>query len=137
MGNRNHETTESEGRMVETEEVEPEVEKAEKRKAAIDRLNRTASEDALWDTIVLHEGYPFFTFKNLEFTYRVSGGEIFIDRKQKSKSITKSTVFMAYRIAKQRMAEEGFVKGPKKLETFGASYLYPMFIYFGIIKPQM
>lgn len=104
-----------------------------KRQAALANLTRTASEDALWDVIVLHEGCPFYTFKNLEFTYRVSGGEIFIDRKQKSKSITKSTVFMAYRIAKQRMEEDGFVKGPKKLETFGASYLYPMFIHFGII----
>lgn len=112
--------------------MDKELEK--KRQAALSRLAEAPSEDALWDVIVLHEGYPFYTFKNLEFTYRVSGGEIFIDRKQKSKSITKSTVFMAYRIAKQRMEEDGFVKGPKKLETFGASYLYPMFIHFGIIR---
>lgn len=45
---------------------------------------------------------------------------------------------MAYDNARRLMDETGFVKGPKKLETFGASYLYPMFLHFGIIrsKPQ-
>ena len=100
------------------------------------KLQENGSEETLWEAIVLFAGYPFRTFKNLEFQYTVSGGEIFIDRKQKSKSITKSTVLMAYAIAKRVMGEVGYVKGPKKLETFGASYLYPMFSHFGIIKTK-
>ena len=28
----------------------------------------------------------------------------------------------------------GAVTGPKKLGTFGASYLYPMFLRFGVVK---
>lgn len=114
-------------------------EKLEQERACIiEKLREDGAEQTLWDAIVLYEGYPFRTVKDLEFQYRVSGGEIFIDRKQKSKSITKSTVLMAYANARRLMEEVGFVKGPKKLETFGASYLYPMFLHFGIIraKPQ-
>ena len=100
------------------------------------KLQENGSEETLWEAIVLFAGYPFRTFKNLEFQYTVSGGEIFIDRKQKSKSITKSTVLMAYAIAKRVMGEVGYVKGPKKLETFGASYLYPIFQEIGVIVPE-
>lgn len=56
----------------------------------------------------------------LEFTYRIHGGEMFVDRK--TKSITRSTVMTAYRRA---LEQNCFVSGPKKLGTFGASYLYP------------
>lgn len=108
----------------------------QERENILKKLHEDGAEETLWDAIVLFEGYPFHTVKNLEFQYTVSGGEIFIDRKQKSKSITKSTVLMAYANARRLMAETGFVKGPKKLETFGASYLYPMFIHFGIIQTK-
>lgn len=106
------------------------------RERIVRKLREDKTEDALWEAIVLFEGYPFRTVKDLEFKYTVSGGEIFIDRKQKSKSITKSTVLMAYANARRLMEEPGFVKGPKKLETFGASYLYPMFLHFGIIQSR-
>lgn len=118
--------------MCDTEKVSAKLE--EERAAILKKLQEDGSEETLWEAIVLFAGYPFQTYKKLEFQYTVSGGEIFIDRKQKSKSITKSTVLMAYTIAKRLMSEVGYVKGPKKLETFGASYLYPMFLRFGIIK---
>lgn len=53
---------------------------------------------------------------------------MFVSRK--SKSITQATVFMAFRKA---MELGGVVAGPKKLGTFGASYLYPVFVRIGII----
>lgn len=94
------------------------------------------SKEALWEEIRLHEGRTFYTAKGLEFSYRIKGGELFIDRKENSKSITVSTVYMAYDKAVELMDTVGYVSGPKKLGTFGASYLYPMFLEFGIISKK-
>lgn len=85
-------------------------------------------DDVLWDTLILFQKYPFHTAKNLEFTYTVKGNEIFVDRKEKS--ITKSTVLIAFHRALELGPE---ATGPKKLGTFGASYLYPVFVRFGIL----
>ena len=68
----------------------------------------------------------FKTARGLEFTYHIAGNELFIDRKKKS--ITRSTVNMAYRNAKELKA----VNGPKQLKVFGASYLYPLFLELGV-----
>ena len=52
-----------------------------------------------------------------------------VDRKEKS--ITRATVMKAYR----KVVElRGDVKGPKVLGTFGASYLYPIFVKMGLIR---
>ena len=54
---------------------------------------------------------------------------MFVDRKEKN--ITKATVMKAY----GKVVElEGTVKGLKTLGTFGASYLYPIFVKMGLIK---
>lgn len=85
-------------------------------------------EELLWEALMLFQGDSFYTAKKLEFTYTIKGNEMFVSRKEKS--ITRATVNMSFRKA---VALDGFVSGPKKLGTFGASYLYPMFIRFGII----
>ena len=54
---------------------------------------------------------------------------MFVNRK--SKSITQATVFMAFRKVQEL---GGAITGPKKLGTFGASYLYPVFVRIGIVK---
>ena len=93
-------------------------------------------DDALWDALICWQGEPFLTAKGLVFTYSIRarrdgaiGGEMFISRKEKS--ITQSTVFMAFHRA---LELGGAVPGPKKLGTFGASYLYPIFIRLGVIS---
>lgn len=86
-------------------------------------------DDALWNALILFQNYPFCTAKKLEFTYTIKGNEIFVDRKEKS--ITKSTVMIAFHKALELGAE---ATGPKKLGTFGASYLYPIFVRFGILS---
>ncbi len=54
---------------------------------------------------------------------------MFVDRKEKS--ITKATVMKAY----SRVVElDGLVKEPKQIDTFGASYLYPVFVKMGLIR---
>lgn len=87
-------------------------------------------EQYLWDAIVAFSDYPFKTEKGLSMKYTVEGGEIFFNRKEKS--VTKATVMKAFQQARQVQKEEGCVSGPKKLGTFGASYLYPVFLRLGV-----
>lgn len=94
----------------------------------IEGLSLPEKETALWEALEKLQGYPFSTAKGLEFTYAIRGGEMFVDRKEKS--ITQATVFMAF----EKALELGDrATGPKKLGTFGASYLYPVFVNLGII----
>ena len=86
-------------------------------------------EDTLWSMLIYLQGCVFLTAKGLKFTYKIKGGEMFVNRK--SKSITQATVFMAFRKA---MELGGAVSGPKKLGTFGACYLYPIFVRLGVIR---
>ena len=86
-------------------------------------------ECALWDTLLLYQGYPFTTAKGLKFTYFIRGNEMFVDRKEKS--LTRATIDMALKCVVQ---SGGIVTGPKKLGTFGSSYLYSIFKRFGILR---
>lgn len=91
--------------------------------------DQTRAQDLLWDELVKREGHTFRTVKGLEYTYHIRGHEMFVSRK--TKSITKASVNLAL----EKMIElNGVVAGPKKLECFGASYLYPIFIEMGLIE---
>ncbi len=83
----------------------------------------------LWSSIKDMEEHTFYTFKGLDFFYRIKGNEMFVNRKDKS--ITRATVELAY---KKTVELDGKVVGPKKLGCFGASYIYPIFIELGIIQ---
>ena len=102
-----------------------------------DRIEQTEmtkgeQEEALWNLLEYMQGCVFLTAKGLKFTYKTHGGEMFVNLK--SKSITQATVFMAYWKAVELMKETGSVTGPKQLGTFGASYLYPVFVRIGVIR---
>lgn len=92
----------------------------------------TPEEERLWHALLECQGQSFRTARGLEYTYVIRGNELFITRKDKS--ITRATVNMAYHIALGLQAQGLPVDGPKKLRTFGASYLYPVFIALGIIR---
>ena len=108
-----------------------------KRKQAIGKLHCCKDkslellENHLWETLKLFSGYSFTTVKGLRFHYTVNENEIVIDRKKKS--ITRSSVNIAL---KETMEMKGNVNGPKKLKVFGASYLYPIFLRFNLIKTE-
>lgn len=95
-------------------------------------MTKIEQEEALWELMSRLAGCVFLTAKGLKFTYKIHGGEMFVNRK--SKSITQATVFMAYWKAVELMKENGSVNGPKQLGTFGASYLYPVFARIGVIS---
>ena len=108
--------------------------KAERQKQYRVRKRNNARTDAekeekLWQELTYLQSCLFTTNKGLDFTYKIRGGEMFVDRKEKS--ITKATVMKAY----GKVVElEGEAKGPKVLGTFGASHLYPIFVKMGLIK---
>ena len=56
--------------------------------------SKQEQEVALWKLLLYLQGCVFPTAKGLKFTYKIKGGEMFVNRK--SKSITQATVFMAY-----------------------------------------
>ena len=88
-------------------------------------------EKYLWNTIEIFSGYFFTTVKGLRFRYAVNGNEIQINRKKKS--ITRSSVKVALKVT---LEKNGNICGPKKLGVFGASYLYSMFLRFGLIDAE-
>lgn len=89
-------------------------------------------ERPMWELIRLLQGKSFTTAKGLGYCYGVKGNEIFVSRK--SKSITRSTVKLSLKslIALRQQGRD--VEGPKMLGTFGASYLYPVFDYMGLLR---
>ena len=116
----------------------------------------------LWKCIIAFEDVEFITSGRgrnhmgaMAFTYEISrvpgsGGKhydgadvpgygnemwIFTADGMKPKSISRSTVDLGYKKALELMALDGFVKGPRALGIPGArSYLYPIFVRFGIIR---
>ena len=100
------------------------------RKDACEKLVDNPTEENLWAAIEAFAGYSFTTEKGLSFKYTVKGGEVFFSREEKS--VTRATVMKAFSQAQQIQKAEGCVSGPKKLGTFGASYLYPVFLRIGV-----
>lgn len=107
-----------------------------KRKAACislqEHLDDNEAEMYLWQAIEIFENYLFQTANGFPLRYTIRGGEIFFTRKEKS--VTKATVMQAFLKVREIQKQEGFVSGPKKLGTFGASYLYAVFLRIGVCK---
>ncbi|MDO5135655.1 MAG: hypothetical protein Q4D55_06335 [Eubacteriales bacterium] len=87
--------------------------------------------ELLWEALRLFQGVTFETARRLEYTYAIRGNEMFVSRK--GKSITRSTVDLAFQRAVELQRERLPISGPKKLGCFGASYLYPVFLVIGVV----
>lgn len=79
-----------------------------------------------------HEGETFYTAKGLPFHYLIHGRELFVNRK--NKSITISTVANALARIKAREAAGEAITGPKKIGCYGASYLYPVLLALDFLE---
>ena len=79
-----------------------------------------------------HEGETFYTAKGLPFHYLIHGRELFVNRK--NKSITISTVANALARIKAREAAGEAITGPKKIGCYGASYLYPVLLALDVLE---
>ena len=79
----------------------------------------------VWALLEQHQGEQFYTVKCLPFCHIIRGGELFVDRR--SKSITISTVAAALQNIASPQASGSAITGHKKIGCYGAGYLYPMF----------
>lgn len=86
----------------------------------------------VWAMLQAHEGETFYTAKGLPFHYLIHGRELFVNRK--NKSITISTVANALARIKAREAAGEAITGPKKIGCYGASYLYPVLLALDVLE---
>lgn len=110
----------------------------QRRYRAVRRLLVNPCEETLWSCIIAFRGYTFHTVKGLPFTYEIKTGrngnltrELWIDRREGSKSLAWSSVLLAFR----NVGEIGaVVERPKALgDIRGVSYIYGMFCRFGLV----
>lgn len=109
------------------------------RKSAVEILTAVPTEEHLWDCIVAFQHYPFRIITGLPFSYTLKIGrngeytrELFIDRRENSKSLAWSSVRMAFEKAAEM---EGVVlTRPKELADIrGVSYSFSLLWRFGMI----
>ena len=101
--------------------------------AAMESGDVERAREALWEALSAFAGEQFRTAKGLSYTYFVRGNELFFTRKEKS--VTRASVNMAFDTALRLQREGTAITGPKMLRCFGASYLYPVFIRVGVVRP--
>lgn len=95
--------------------------------------------DLLWNAIIAFQNYPFFTYSGLPFSYTIKVGrngklnkELLINRRDKSKSLTWSSIVIA--LDKALNQKGNIISGPKEIgDIRGISYIYPIFYRLGII----
>ena len=105
---------------------------------AVAALKKNPCEVNLWKCVVAFRGYKFKTMSGLLFTYKLKKGrgdeftkELWIDRREDSKSLAWSSVLLAY----HNIGKIGeVVDRPKALgDIRGVSYIYGLFYRFGLI----
>lgn len=114
----------------------------EDQKKAAEALQRSLTEEMLWECIVAFQHYPFRTVSGLPYQYELKKGrsgkfnkELLIDRREGSKSLTWSSIRTAFLAVVNAGEEKPFMKRPKALgDIRGISYIYPMFYRFDMIR---
>ena len=110
----------------------------QRRYRAVKKLRKEPTEEHLWEVVLMYSGVRFKTYSGLPFTYEIRKGrsgqytkELWIDRRENSKSLAWSSVLLALGNIKEIGA---VVNGPKALgDIRGVTYLYGMFYRFGLI----
>ena len=114
------------------------IRRMRKRNEILEKLRIERSEEALWAAVVEFQGYKFRTYSGLVFSYSMKKGrgdtytkELFIDRRENSKSLAWSSVLLAF----HNIPSIGsVVDRPKALgDIRGVTYIYGMFYRFGLI----
>lgn len=110
----------------------------QRRYRAVRKLRTEPTEEHLWEVVLLYAGVRFKTYSGLPFTYEIRKGrngqytkELWIDRRENSKSLAWSSVLLALGNIK-KVGE--VVERPKALSDIrGVTYIYGMFYRFGLI----
>ena len=110
----------------------------QRRYRVVRKLRTEPTEEHLWEVVLLYAGVRFKTYSGLPFTYEIRKGrdgqytkELWIDRRENSKSLAWSSVLLALGNIK-KVGE--VVERPKALgDIRGVTYIYGMFYRFGLI----
>ena len=108
----------------------------QRRYRAMKRWRDDPTEENFWGVVVAYAGVKFKTYSGLSFSYEVRKGrngeytkELWIDRREKSKSLAWSSVLLALSNIKGEVVDR-----PKALgDIWGVTYIYGMFYRFGLI----
>ena len=114
------------------------VAERQRRYRATKKLRAVPTEEHLWEVVLLYSGVRFKTYSGLPFTYEIRKGrngqytkELWIDRRENSKSLAWSSVLLALNNIKEVGA---VVDRPKALgDIRGVTYIYGMLYRFGLI----
>lgn len=108
----------------------------QRRYRAMKRWRTHPTEENFWGVVVAYAGVKFKTYSGLPFSYEIKIGrngeytkELWIDRREKSKSLAWSSIVLALGNIKGEV-----VNRPKALgDIRGVTYIYGMFYRFGLI----
>ena len=108
----------------------------QRRYRAVRKLRTEPTEEHLWEVVLLYSGVRFKTYSGLPFTYEIRKGrngqytkELWIDRRENSKSLAWSSMLLALKNIKGEVVDR-----PKALgDIRGVTYIYGMFYRFGLI----
>ena len=108
----------------------------QRRYRAMKRWRTDPTEENFWGVVLAYAGVKFKTYSGLPFSYEIKKGrngeytkELWIDRREKSKSLAWSSVLLALKNIKGEV-----VSRPKALgDIRGVTYIYGMFYRFGMI----
>ena len=108
----------------------------QRRYRAMKRWRDDSTEENFWGVVLTYAGVKFKTYSGLPFSYEIKKGrngeytkELWIDRREKSKSLAWSSIILALENIKGEVVER-----PKALgDIRGVTYIYGMFYRFGLI----
>ena len=108
----------------------------QRRYRAMKRWRADPTEESFWGVVLAYAGVKFKTYSGLPFSYQIKKGrngeytkELWIDRRENSKSLAWSSIVLALKNVK-----EDVVDRPKALgDIRGVTYIYGMFYRFGLI----
>ena len=108
----------------------------QRRYRAMKRWRADPTEENFWGVVLTYAGVKFKTYSGLPFSYKIKKGrngeytkELWIDRREKSKSLAWSSIVLALKNIKGEVVDR-----PKALgDIRGMTYIYGMFYRFGLI----
>jgi hypothetical protein len=109
-----------------------------------DNTDLSEINEALWRAVMAYQDCELYTKSGLMFSYVVKykrngeySGELVVSRKEESKTLTKSSIMLAFRkvLLDMKDTTPPEYKGPKAIgQIFGISYIYSLFCKLGIIR---
>ena len=108
----------------------------QRRYRTMKRWRADPTEENFWGVVLTYAGVKFKTYSGLPFSYEIKKGrngeytkELWIDRREKSKSLAWSSIILALGNIKGEVVDR-----PKALgDIRGVTYIYGMFYRFGLI----